>query len=491
MNESQHSHGGIAPLLERFRELEVLVLGDVMLDEYLSGEVARTSPEAPVPVVKVARESWGLGGAANVAHLTVALGAKARLIGAVGVDRAGDRLLARCAELTIDVEDMLKIEGRITTRKVRVLAPRQQVLRIDWEADGPIEDAHGEKLLASLRRASSPDALVISDYAKGLLSRSTVEEVIRIGREWGVPVLVDPKHADLTRYRGATLIKANQREFEAAVGESLGSDLEASLLRLAPSIVQGTQIESMIVTLGEHGLAIFPKSGEAVFLRSAEQEVFDVSGAGDTVIAVLALSLAAGVDIRQAARTANEAAGVAVGKRGVAVVSPAELAARFRHDGADKVLARAALLQRVAWWRAQGRRIVLTNGCFDLLHVGHLHLLREASRLGDVLIVAVNSDDSVRRLKGPDRPLISETERTALLAALDCVDAVVVFDEDTPRELLEEVRPDVLAKGADYTVDQVVGRRMVEASGGIVTLIPLIPDRSTSSLLDKIRSEKN
>jgi D-beta-D-heptose 7-phosphate kinase/D-beta-D-heptose 1-phosphate adenosyltransferase len=485
------SHGSVARILERFADLRLLVLGDVMLDEYLMGHVERTSPEAPVPVVKAEDEASNLGGAANVAHLAAVLGARAQLFGVVGKDAAGEKFKARCEASGIDADNVLAIEGRPTTRKVRILAQHQHVLRVDWEEHRPISDALANEVLARLRASEPPDAVVISDYAKGFLSPTLLSGVIAASREWDVPVLVDPKYADLSRYRGATVVKANQKEFEAAIGYSIRDNLEAELTRASAAVLETLDSQVLIVTLGEKGLAVFSRDQQPLFVPTAARDVYDVSGAGDAVITVLALGLALDLGIEEAARLANEAAGVAVGKSGVAVVSPGELAARFVHGAGDKVVSREELASRVAWWRVQNQRIVFTNGCFDLLHVGHLHLLRQAASHGDVLLVAVNSDDSVRRLKGKSRPLISENERTALLAALDCVDAVVIFDEDTPRELLDEVRPDVLAKGADYSKDEVVGRNRIEEAGGEVVLIPLIPDRSTSNLVERIRNEES
>lgn len=485
------SHGNVARLLERFSGQRLLVLGDVMLDEYLKGYVERTSPEAPVPVVRAESETSSLGGAANVAHLARALGAEAQLFGVVGNDGAGQRFLAQCESVGIDASNVLVAETRPTTRKLRVLAQHQHVLRVDWEEHRPIRTEMAAQALERLRVLERPDAMVISDYAKGFLSPSVLEGAIAMAQEWEIPVLVDPKYADLTRYRGATVIKANLREFEAALGHPIVDHLEEELTQGSAVMLETAQAQVLVVTLGGKGLAVFPRDHEPLFVPTSVRDVYDVSGAGDAVITVLALSMAGGVPIEEASRLANEAAGVAVGKSGVAVVTPGELAARFVQGASDKVVSREELASRVAWWRVQNRRIVFTNGCFDLLHVGHLHLLREAAKQGDVLLVAVNSDESVRRLKGKNRPLISSNERTALLAALDCVDAVVVFDEDTPRELLDEVRPDILAKGADYSVDEVVGRNRIEKDGGQVVLIPLVPDRSTTHLLERIRSEES
>ena len=481
-------HGSVARLLERFRELRIVVIGDVMLDEYFLGSVERASPEAPVPVVKMGAESRGLGGAANVAGVAAALGSAVELFGVVGDDAAGDRFLTECEVAGIDARNVIRVADRPTTRKLRILAQHQQVVRLDWEDSRPLPEAVGVGLVEKLRASEPADAVVISDYSKGCLSPSVLEGLIAVGREWGVPILVDPKSSDLTRYKGATVLKPNLHELEAVIGRRLGEKVEADLTAVSQSVLSSAEVDTLIVTCGENGMAVFSRDAEPFFVPTSVREVYDVSGAGDTVIAALALSLAAGAGLRDAVHVANEAAGIAVGKSGVAVVEPKELASRFAPGGADKILSREDLVHRVAWWRMQDQKVVLTNGCFDLLHVGHVHLLREASQQGDVLIVAINSDDSVRRLKGGNRPLIAADERAALLAALNSVDAVVVFDEDTPRELLEEVRPDILVKGGDYREDQVVGRRMIADWGGSVVLIPLVPDRSTSGLVERIRS---
>lgn len=482
------SHGSVAQLLERFRELRIVVVGDVMLDEYFHGSVERASPEAPVPVVKMGAESRGLGGAANVASVAAALGAGVELLGAVGDDAAGERFVAECTKAGIDAQNVVKVADRPTTRKLRILAQHQQVVRLDWEDSRPLDESVGLGLVEELRAGEPADAIVISDYSKGFLSPTVLEGLIAVGRQWGVPILVDPKSSDLVRYKGATVLKPNVHELEAVIGRRLEEDLEADLTAVSGALLETADVEALIVTLGEKGMGVFSRQAEPFFVPTSVREVFDVSGAGDTVIAALALSLAAGAGFHDAVHVANEAAGIAVGKSGVAIVEPKELASRFAPGGGDKILSRQELVNRVAWWRMQDQKVVLTNGCFDLLHVGHVHLLREAAAQGDVLIVAINSDDSVRRLKGGNRPLIAADERAALLAALNSVDSVVVFDEDTPRELLEEVRPDILVKGGDYREDQVVGRRMIADWGGSVVLIPLVPDRSTSGLVDRIRS---
>ena len=482
------SGGKVAGLIGAFRDQRVAVVGDVMLDEYLFGEVERTSPEAPVPLVKIESESHRLGGAANVAHLVATLGGHAGLWALIGQDAAGERFLAKCREAGVDATNVQQVTNRPTARKVRVLAQHQHVLRLDWEECNWIDDEMAARIVTAFRASEPSQAIIVSDYAKGLLTPTVIKGVIEVAREQGIPVLVDPKSTDFSRYRGATIITPNQREFEAAAGRKLGDDPLRDLADAGAKLLEVAEAEHLIVTLGERGLAIVPHDAAPVLLDTTPRDVFDVSGAGDTVIAVLALSLAAGARIDEAARLANEAAGITVGRSGVSVVAPGELAGCFSPRLDHKVLTHAELTDRVAWWRLRGRRIVFTNGCFDLLHMGHVSLLREAARHGDVVIVAINSDASVQRLKGDGRPLIAGAERAALLAALDCVDVVVEFDEDTPLELLQQVCPDVLAKGADYRPDQVVGRDVVEEAGGEVVLIPLVSGYSTSLLLERIQA---
>ena len=319
------SHGRVARILERFADLRLLVLGDVMLDEYLNGRVERTSPEAPVPVVKAERETSSLGGAANVAHLAAVLGAKAELFGVVGADAAGERVRAQCEVAGIDASNVLAVEGRPTTRKVRVLAQHQHVLRIDWEEHRTISEELSTEVVERLRACERPDALVISDYAKGFLSPTVLEGAIAAAREWGVPILVDPKYADLSRYRGATVIKANQKEFEAAIGYSISDDLEQELTNASSLVLETIDSQVLIVTLGEKGLAVFPRGQQPLFVPTAARDVYDVSGAGDTVTAVMAVALAVGATPFEAAVLANHSAAVEVGKAGVATVSPREI----------------------------------------------------------------------------------------------------------------------------------------------------------------------
>jgi D-beta-D-heptose 7-phosphate kinase / D-beta-D-heptose 1-phosphate adenosyltransferase len=475
-------------LLERFAGLHVWVVGDLMLDEYVTGAVERISPEAPVPVVRAHKTEHRLGGAANVARQITALGARVSLAGLVGEDAPGEQLLSLCRAADIDTRAVLKLSGHPTTRKLRVLGHSQQLLRLDWEDRSPCSPQATIRLLSKLSDGPRPDAIILSDYAKGVLTPETLAGVI--GGRGSIPIVVDPKHADLARYRGATTVTPNLRELEAAAGRALDADDPIVIAQAARALLPAAGLDAMVVTLGSRGMLVVPRSGPEIAVPALRHEVFDVTGAGDTAIAVLGLALAAGAPLTQAAQLANAAAGVAVTQVGTVAVSAARVrdALSARPDG--KLLSRQDLAARAAAWRLAGKRVVFTNGCFDLLHAGHLALLQHAAKLGDILLLAINSDASVRRLKGPERPLVPQGERAALLAALTFVDAVTVFDEDTPLAVLTDVKPDILVKGGDYQVADVVGRELVESAGGRVEIVPLTPEKSTTSLLERIRGSR-
>jgi D-beta-D-heptose 7-phosphate kinase/D-beta-D-heptose 1-phosphate adenosyltransferase len=472
--------------VDRFASRRVWVVGDLMLDEYLRGRVERISPEAPVPVVAVTGREGRPGGAANVAHQLARLGAQVRLAGVIGDDDAGRELVAQCGAAGIDAAAVPALAGRRTTRKLRVLGHGQQVVRLDWE-EPKAPPGLAATLLARLAELPPPEVVIISDYAKGVVSAELVAPLVARMRASGVPVLVDPKSADFTHYRGATVVTPNLRELEAAARKPLDPRAPAAIAAAARQLAREAELDAIVVTLSEHGMLVVPREGPETPIPATRRRVFDVTGAGDTAIAVLAAGLAAGAPLADAARIANAAAGCTVSEIGAVAVERDEIVAALWHGGPPAVLDRAALATRADGWRRAGQRVVFTNGCFDLLHAGHLDLLRRAASLGDVLVVAINSDASVRRLKGPERPLVPEGERAAMLAALDCVDAVTVFDEDTPEEAIRSVRPDVLVKGQDYRLGEVVGREFVESTGGRVELLPLVPDRSTSSLVERIR----
>ena len=478
--------GAVAALVERLAGRRLLVVGDAMLDEYVEGDADRICPEAPVPVVRVTGTTARLGGAANVARNAIALGAVVDLATVVGEDAGGDRVASLCEEAGIGTALVVRSDGRSTTRKVRVTARGQQVLRMDWEHVAPLTSRDSDALLDRLRRAARPDAIALSDYAKGCLTPDVVRSVVARGREWRVPVLVDPKSPDLDRYRGAAVLTPNRREFAAWFDLAPGAVEPHRIPELGRPLLDRLALDCLVVTCGADGLVTVGRHGSQR-IPAIPVPISDVTGAGDTVAAVVALGLAAGADAETAARLANLAAGLVVGKRGTATVNPDELLRASAAAGSPKVVSLRELAERAERWHAAGLRVVFTNGCFDLLHAGHLALLREAARHGDVLVVGLNSDRSTARLKGPDRPVVREEARAAMLAALECVAAVVVFDDDTPLEIIRAVRPAALVKGADYAPDQVVGRELVEAEGGRVILVPLLPGHSTSALVAELR----
>lgn len=476
----------LADTLDRFSGKQLWIVGDLMLDEYVMGAVERISPEAPVPVVRVRDTEFRLGGAANVARQIAALGAHASLAGIVGDDAAGEHFLRLCEIAQIDTRAVIRIPERRTIRKMRVLGHSQQLLRLDWEDVQPCPRQVTVRMLSKLADGAHPDSIVLSDYAKGVLTAETIAGVMAIrGRS---PLVVDPKHRDFGRYRGATTITPNLRELETADGRKLDPTDVSSIAAAARRQSELADLEAMVVTLSERGMLLVPKDANEILIPATERAVYDVTGAGDTAIAVLSLALAAQAPMLESVQLANAAAGVSVGQLGAVAVDSTSIrnALAARPDG--KVLSRKDLAVQVASWRMSGKRIVFTNGCFDLLHAGHVSLLSQAAKLGDVLVLAINSDASIRRLKGPERPLVPEADRAALLAALTFVDAVSIFDEDTPLEVLNAVRPDVLVKGGDYQLSEVVGRDLVEAAGGRVVLVPLVPERSTTALVERLRA---
>lgn len=477
-------------LVDRFEQLSVWVVGDLMLDEYLEGPIDRISPEAPVQVVSVAQQRATLGGAANVARGITALGARVRLGGCRGDDAAGDQLLHFCDMGRLDRRAVIVDPGRPTTRKVRVVSMHQQMIRLDWEERGGLPEDRQDEMLDALEAGPIPNAIVVSDYQKGAVQPRLVKRLVGMAKRYGIPLLVDSKSLDLEHFRGATGFTPNLAEFQAALGRRVDPSSDEALLAGAREWFRRTDAAWLLVTLGPLGMALVEPSGNIERIPASVREVYDVTGAGDTVIATLALGLAAGASPSEAAQLANRAAGIVVGKVGTSTVSPEELVATLAPTSHGGLLELPELKNRLLQWRRIGRKVVFTNGCFDLLHVGHLKLLRAAREQGDVLIVGLNSDASVRRLKGPTRPMVPETDRAELLAGLHCVDAVVLFDEDTPARLIGDIVPNVLVKGADYRVDQVVGREIVEAAGGKVVLVDLVPDRSTTQLAERLREQE-
>jgi D-beta-D-heptose 7-phosphate kinase/D-beta-D-heptose 1-phosphate adenosyltransferase len=479
-------HDVIQMIDRQWASLRILVVGDVILDRSITGEVRRISPEAPVPVVRATHQSEQPGGAANVAVNLARLGAQSVLAGFTGGDE-NERLLEASLRSNGIVPVFVACAGFPTITKLRILGGRQQMLRLDSEELGErCADDYRRLLEGVLAQLPSCSAVVLSDYAKGALTPEVCQAVIQAARRENIPVLVDPKSSDFSRYRGATTICPNLAELSSALHVS-GHDLNA-LLAAAESTVTAFDLEFLTATLSEKGIALV-RPGNRFVAPAAARQVFDVCGAGDTVIAVLALCLASGLRPETAVQLANIGAGIVVGKVGTAPVEKHEMLAALAPEialsAADKVVTRPELVRRVASWKANGERVVLTNGCFDLLHIGHISMLEQAHRFGDKLIVAINSDASVKEIKGPGRPIVNQDDRARVLAALAAVDAVTVFDELTPVELLTEIRPDFLAKGGDYNLTTVVGASEVESWGGQVKIVPLVEGVSTTRLIQK------
>ncbi|HVC46635.1 MAG TPA: bifunctional D-glycero-beta-D-manno-heptose-7-phosphate kinase/D-glycero-beta-D-manno-heptose 1-phosphate adenylyltransferase HldE [Terracidiphilus sp.] len=470
----------------RWARTRLLVVGDVMLDKYIWGEVGRISPEAPVPVVRGIHQDEKPGGAANVAMNLARLGAQTLVAGLTGGDENENALAASLRSNGIQPHFVASREFPTVT-KTRILGGRQQMLRLDFERPGlRPQSAYDQLIATSLKFLPECQALVLSDYGKGSITPEVCQTLIGAARELAIPILVDPKSANYSHYRGATTICPNLAEL-ARVAQADVKDIDA-LLTKAQAMIPELDIEFLTVTMSEKGIALVHPERRFIAPALARQ-VFDVSGAGDTVIAVLALSLACHLEPESAVQLANLAAGIVVGKVGTVPVEKHEMLAALSPELAlnteSQVLSRDDLIKRIALWKANGDRVIFTNGCFDLLHIGHITLLEEARRCGDRLIVAINSDASVRALKGPSRPIVGQQERARVLAALSAVDAVVIFEEATPLELIVAAQPDVLVKGGDYAAEAVVGAGEMQSWGGEVRIIPLVEGFSTTRLLEK------
>jgi D-beta-D-heptose 7-phosphate kinase/D-beta-D-heptose 1-phosphate adenosyltransferase len=466
-----------------------LVIGDLMLDRYLIGEVERISPEAPVPVVLLKQENERAGGAANVAANLSLLGINTVMAGVIGDDAEGRALLEMLQGLHISSSAIVRSHERPTVTKTRILGGHQQMMRLDKESRLAFSESEASALLEQVSQAIAqrPDVIILSDYAKGVLSNELCQAVIAQAKTLDIPVLVDPKGRDYTKYQGATALTPNKKETSEACGiDATDTD---RLLQAAANLRDRLGLKFLAVTRGEEGISLLEQN-ETIHIPAAAKQVFDVSGAGDTVIATLAAGLVHGLSHRQAFALANIAAGIVVGKVGTVPVNREELLAELISqdsvEQADKICELDTLLGRVRQWRQQKKRIVFTNGCFDLLHAGHVTYLEAARKTGDKLILGLNTDRSVSALKGPSRPVIHEADRARVLAALEAVDAVILFDEDTPLKLIDAIRPDVIVKGSDYSEDQVVGGKEVKSWGGKVALIDIVPGRSTSNIIEKL-----
>ncbi|NPV22966.1 MULTISPECIES: D-glycero-beta-D-manno-heptose-7-phosphate kinase [Bradyrhizobium] len=473
----------------------VLCVGDLMLDEFVYGEVSRISPEAPAPVIAVQRSEINIGGAGNVARNIAALGARCIFVGLIGQDSAGDQLGAELAKEAGIESVLVRDPSRPTTRKVRFVSEHfsTHMLRADWERAAPASGEIEQKLIAAiLPLLARADIVLLSDYAKGVLTARVLRNVIDAARKAGKRVIVDPKSANLAIYRGASVLTPNRKEFSEATRSRAETEQEIAVA--AQDAIYLADCEAILVTQSERGMTLVPRQANPIHVPAYPVKVRDVSGAGDTVVAVLAATLAAGAGWEDALRMASAAAAVAVSKQGTASVTSAELRRKilphaYRAAEEKIIESDSELAARVAAWRGEGLRVGFTNGCFDILHPGHVKVLTAARAACDRLVVGLNSDASVKRLKGESRPVQDERARAEVLAALEAVDLVAIFAEDTPLRLIELVRPSVLVKGGDYTREQVVGHEVVEAAGGEVILIDILRGHSTTALVDRARSE--
>ncbi|QDV06592.1 Bifunctional protein HldE [Planctomycetes bacterium Poly30] len=474
-------------LLEVARTPRVVIIGDLIIDRYVSGDVRRISPEAPIPVLAAKSSELRLGGAGNVAANLRAMDAVVEIVGIVGDDGHGRAMRELFDKVQIGHKGVVIDPTRPTIEKTRMLSGVHQMIRVDWEDPRPLDGAALRSVLGGLEAAiEGADAVVLSDYGKGMLPPEVLAAAIRACRQRSIPVLVDPKGTDYSRYSGATLITPNRKEAEEALGYKI--EPLSRLAEAADELIRVANLDETLITLGADGIYYRTKDGRLEGrVPTQARAVFDVTGAGDTVVAHLAFHLGCRVDLPAAVALANHAAGIVVAKLGTHSVTRAELTDRLSqhlpHEG--KVVARANVGSVIDAWRADGKRVVFTNGCFDVLHAGHVRYLRFSRSKGDALIVGINDDASVTRLKGPSRPVNGLEDRMEVLAALEFVDAVVSFEEDTPKKLVEQVSPDVLVKGEDYANKLVVGADWVEAHGGQVVLAPLLDGRSTTGILSR------
>ncbi|OED41760.1 bifunctional heptose 7-phosphate kinase/heptose 1-phosphate adenyltransferase [Endozoicomonas sp. (ex Bugula neritina AB1)] len=471
--------------LPRFDQGKVLVIGDVMLDRYWHGATSRISPEAPVPVVKVEQIEDRPGGAGNVALNIASLGSPAWLIAATGEDEAADALQKRLEAAGIYC-DFARIPGVPTITKLRVMSQHQQLIRLDHEEafTGLSSDIIENKTEALL---DDVNAIILSDYNKGTLQGC--QQLIRMAKSRNIPVLADPKGTSFEKYHGATLITPNMKEFETVVGPCKD---EQDIVLKGKQLLKELDLTALLITRSEHGMTLIRANEPELHLPARAREVFDVTGAGDTVISVLAAALSAGSDMPQAAALANIAAGLVVAKVGTATISMPELRREVNRElGVERgAVTPDQLMTALEDSRAHGEKIVFTNGCFDILHAGHVGYLEQARKQGDRLVLAINGDESIRRLKGEGRPINPVDRRMAVMAGLEAVDWVVNFDDDTPENLLHMVKPDVLVKGGDYTLDEVVGAPIVQAYGGEVKVLAFLDNCSTTAIVEKIRDKK-
>ncbi len=472
----------------------ITVIGDLILDRYVWGDAERISQEAPVPLLRADYREHRLGGASSVATMLAALGAEVRLIGVVGRDTEAELVRTILDDLDINHDLVLGIDGRPTTLKERYIGRAQdrhpqQMIRVDWEVRDPIPESAQAELLERLPDAlDGSDIVLISDYDKGVCTPSMLRRLIDACKQRGLITLADPiRSRDYSRYLGVDCMTPNRLEASMATGTSIKTPEDG--IRVGHQLLRELNMKAALVTLDRDGMALARADGTGVIVPTRPRQVYDITGAGDMVLSVVGLVLASGGDYQEAAALGNVAGGLEVEKIGVALITRQEILRdlhQHRRGDTSKIMGLETLLEEVRRRRAAGQSIVFTNGCFDLLHIGHTRLLNECADQGDYLIVALNSDASVRRLKGPERPITPQDNRAEIIAALECVDAVTLFEEDTPLRLIEAIKPEILAKGGDYTPETVVGRDFVEANGGRVVLIPLIQGQSTTGIVKKI-----
>jgi D-beta-D-heptose 7-phosphate kinase/D-beta-D-heptose 1-phosphate adenosyltransferase len=471
-----------------FSNASVVVIGDIILDRYFWGQVHRISPEAPVPVVKVEKKTLNPGGAGNVAMNLKSLGCGHFLLGIAGDDANGAALAGILSQEAIH-HMLLTLPNHPTTTKTRVIAQGQQVVRLDEESAPTIADTFRQQLITQFNKSlSKATGVILSDYGKGLVTPALAGHVIQQCRAKSIPLFVDPKGASWERYRGAFCVTPNTAEFNLI--EPVPEGNEALLAEKAASVMHRFEFEYLLLTQGPKGMTLFHRQRPPVAIRTQAKAVFDVSGAGDTVIASLAAAFSAGVPLETAARIANIAAGIVIAKRGTQPAGMLELQHALWESGMEnigKIVTRQQAVEKIAAWRSTGKKIVFTNGCFDILHIGHIKLLHAAAAQGERLVIGLNSDRSVRQLKGNKRPIVAQDERAALLAAIKGVDLVVIFDEATPLDLIRRFQPDILVKGGDYTPETVVGHEIVEQAGGTVVIVPLVNGISTSHVINSIQ----
>ncbi|MES0447031.1 MAG: D-glycero-beta-D-manno-heptose-7-phosphate kinase [Desulfobacterales bacterium] len=476
--------------ISKFDRCNILVVGDLMVDEYLWGDVERISPEAPVQVVTIKDEDFSLGGSGNVVNNVVALGAKVSAVGVIGTGTDGQLLLNKLNELGVDIAGIFQDSNRPTTRKTRIIASNQHVLRIDRETKESISEPTFEAIAKYLEdKIPDVDVVLISDYGKGLITEALMARLIAAAQKHKKITIADPKGLDFSKYSGVSLITPNKKE--AALASGIEVVDETTLIEAGNKIFQRVGIDKLLITCGKDGMVLFDRNKAPYKISAETRQVYDVSGAGDTVLAVLGLAVASGISFEDGAVLANTSAGIVVGKVGTATVSRQELSSALKHDDISlkhKDLSELPVL--IQDMKKKGKRLVMTNGCFDLLHAGHIMLFSASKKLGDVLIVAIDDDDSVRGLKGKGRPVISARERVRVISALDSVDYVVVFSSQELSKLIEIIRPDVLTKGSNYASEEVFGRELVEQLGGRVVLVPVTEEISSTRIINNIRNSE-